>query len=107
MPEHYTHDELIGHIAEQLGVIEGSAMQEEYCRHFDNVCVEYLEDSNYHVYRDGERGEYSEPQEICPCCKSSVICNYGPPEGDRLEVTCNDCSFQWIEPVLDVSKQGS
>lgn len=43
-------------------------------------------------------GEFEEPQEVCPACKSDNIANEGPPEDDILHVTCHDCSFQWIEP---------
>lgn len=33
----------------------------------------------------------------CPNCGSDNIANEGPPEDSGLEVTCHDCSRQWID----------
>lgn len=47
----------------------------------------------------GERGHSDKPLDKCPECGSDNIANEGPPEDGELEVTCHDCSHQWVEPA--------
>lgn len=51
--------------------------------------------------KNGERGQYEQQMDLCPLCGSSNICNEDALDLDagQLEVTCHDCSYQWVEPA--------
>lgn len=39
----------------------------------------------------------SQMLEKCPSCGGDNIANEGPPEDVGFEVTCHDCSHQWVD----------